>query len=90
MRALNYYNTDDTNGLTPTQWANGYTMYAFDMTPDKDVTVDCRQANLAKNLRLDLTFDSALKNTINVLIYVLTDSMIEITQLRDVIAHYNR
>ena len=59
------------------QWANGYTMYAFDITPDKGVTVDCRQANLAKTLHLDLTFDSALKNTINLLIFAVTDSMIE-------------
>ena len=90
MRALNYYNTDDTNGITPSQWANGYTIYAFDLTSNKDVSTNCLQANLSRNLRLELSFEKALASTINVLIYAVTDSMIEITQLRDVITHYNR
>ena len=90
MRAFNYWNTDDTNGLTPEEWAGGYTLYAFDLTPDKEVSSDCLHANIGNNLRLELNFDAALPNTINVLIYAVTDSQIEITQLRDVITHYNR
>ena len=45
---------------------------------------------LSKNLHLYLAFDSALKNTVSVLIYAVTDSLIEITQLLDVIAQYDR
>ena len=90
MRAFNYYNTDETNGLTPAEWAKGYTVYAFDLTADKDVSTHCLQGNLAKNLRLELQFSKNLATTINVLIYAVTDTQIEITQLRDVITHYNR
>lgn len=90
MRAFNYYNTDDTNGLTPFEWANGYTIYAFDLTGDKDVSTDCIQANLARNLRLELSFSKVLASTINVLIYAVVNSEIEVTQLRDIITHYNR
>lgn len=90
MRAFNYYNTDETNGLTPAEWANGFTFYAFDLTADKDVSTHCLQGNLARNLRLELSFSKDLADTINVLIYAVTDSQVEVTQLRDVITHYNR
>lgn len=90
MRTFMYWNTDDTNGLTPNEWANGYTIYAFDMTPDKEASSGCLHAHVGGNLRLELNFEKALPNSINVLIYAVTDSQIEITQLRDVITHYNR
>ena len=90
MNTFHYYNSDQTNGLTPFQWANGYTFYAFDLTADKDIATHCLQGNLSRNLRLELTFSKDLPSTINVLIYAVTDSQIQITQLRDVITHYNR
>lgn len=90
MRAFDYYNSDQTNGLQPSEWANDFTVYAFDLTADKDVSTHCLQGNLARNLRLELNFKKNLDATINVLIYAVTDSQVEITQLRDVITHYNR
>ena len=90
MKACGYYNSDDTNGLTPTDWAEGYTLFIFDLTPDKEVSSGCLHANVPNNLRLELSFETALSSTINVLIYAISDSQIEITQLGDVITHYNR
>lgn len=90
MQTFGYINTDDTNGLTPLEWAGGYTIYAFDLTPDKEVSSVYQHANVGNNLRLELNFNKALPNTINVLIYAVTDSAIEVTRLRDVITHYNR
>ena len=90
MRTLNYFNTDDTNGLTPHEWAKGYTIYAYDLTADNDVSANYRQGIITKNLRLELSFSSQLASTINVLLYAVYDSQVEITQLRDVITHYTR
>ena len=90
MQSFNYWHTDETNGLTAYEWANGYTIYAFDLTPDREVPSGCLHANVGNNLRLDLNFDTALPNTVNVLLFAITDSQVEITQLRDVITHYNR
>ena len=90
MRAFNYSNTDDTNGLTPHEFANGYTIYAFDLTADKNIAADYRQGIVTKNLRLELYFAKDLPSTINVLLYAVFDSHVEITQLRDVITHYTR
>lgn len=90
MQTFNYYNSDDTNGLTPHQWANGYTIYAFDLTADGDISNHCRQGSTSKNLRLELSFKKDLASTINVLLFAKKDSHSEITQLRDIITHYTR
>lgn len=90
MQTFHYYNNDDTNGLTLEEFANGYTIFAFDLTADKDISAPHRQARNTKNLRLDLTFAKATKETINVLLYAVYDSKIEITQQRDAITYYTR
>lgn len=90
MTVFDYFNTDDTNGLTMKEFKNGYTIYAFDLTADSDITAPYRQANVPQNIRLDLQFKDTLTTTINVLIYAVFDSTIEITKLRDTILQYNR
>ena len=90
MRTMNYYNSDDTNGLTPLMFGNGYTIYAYDLTPEKDVSASYNQGIVSKNLRLELFFKDTLPSTINVLLYASFNSAIEITHLRDVIPHYTR
>ena len=90
MDVFKYGNTQDDNGLTKNDFGNGYTIYAFDLTPDKSLGEQHRQAIISKDFRLDLTFASALAQTVNVLMYCVYDTLIEITQLRDVISHYGR
>lgn len=90
IRTLNFYNSDDTNGLTPKMFANGYTIYAYDLTPEKDITAPHNQGNLSKNLRLELAFKNPLPTAINVLLFASYDSAVEITELRDIITHYTR
>lgn len=90
MNAFGYFNKDDTNGLTMKEYKSGYTFFAYDLTADNDITASYRQANVPHNIRLDLEFKRVLAQTINVLIYAVFDSTIEITKLRDVILHYNR
>ena len=90
MQTFHYYNNDDTNGLTLEEFNDGYTIFAFDLTADKDIAATHRQGRTTRNLRLDLTFTKATPETINVLLYAVYDSKIEITQQRDVITHYTR
>ena len=90
MRTLGYYNTDDTNGLTLKMFGNGYTIYAYDLTPEKDITAPYNQGIMSKNLRLELFFKNPLPATINVLLFATYNSAIEVTKLRDVIPHYTR
>ena len=90
MRTLKYYNCDDTNGMTLEMFGNGYTIYAYDLTPEKDITAEYNQGIVSKNLRLELFFKKALPTTVNVLLFASYNSVIEITQLRDIIPHYTR
>lgn len=90
MEVFKYSNTQEDNGLTKEDFGNGYTIYAFDLTPDKSLGDSHSQANFSKDFRLDLKFEKALPSTINVLMYAVYDTAIEITALRDVITHYGR
>lgn len=90
MDVFKYSNTQDDNGLTKFEFGNGYTIYAFDLTPDKSLGDAHRQVNFSKDFRLELKFTTVLPSTVNVLMYSVYDTSIEITQLRDVITHYGR
>ena len=90
MQTFHYFNTDDTNGLTYDEFGKGYTLYAYDLTPDNDIAAPYRQAITSNNLRLELTFKKDLPKTVNVLLYAVFDSHVEITKLRDVITNYTR
>ena len=90
MNVFGYFNKDDTNGLTMKDFKGGYTFFAYDLTADNNIAASYRQANVPHNIRLDLEFKATLSRTVNVLIYAVFDSLIEISKLRDVILHYNR
>lgn len=90
MEVFGYYNSDDTNGLTLKEFGSGYTIYAFDRTPDNDIASDYRHPNLGQDIRLDIKFKTDLTETINVLVYACFDSQVQLTKLRDVITDYTR
>jgi len=90
MKALDYFRTDDSNGMTIEHFKNGYTLYAFDLTPDGNINSPYRNINKGGSLRLEMNFDSPLTDTITVMLYAGFDSKVEVTKLRDVIVNYNR
>ncbi|XP_048010383.1 uncharacterized protein F54H12.2-like [Megalobrama amblycephala] len=66
---------------------NGYTLYAFNLTPDED----CGQhISLIKsgNIRLEARFRQPLPHTINLIVYAVFDSLIEISNRRQVLVNY--
>lgn len=88
--SLNMFNTDDSNGITFDSYKNGYFYLLYDMTPDSDLSSGGVNVSKPGNLRLELSFEKALTSTVNVLLYAIYDSKIEITQLRDVLVSYQR
>ena len=90
MQTFHYFNTDDTNGLTYEEFANGYTIYAYDLTSTNDISASCRDVKNASNIRLELSFAKALPDTINVIVFFVVDGDINLTKVRDVLASYNR
>ena len=78
---------DQGNEITRTDYGNGYTLYAFDLTPD----LTCGgHFNLQKHgdLRLEINFRQALVQTINVIVYAEFENIIEIDKSRNVIFDY--
>ena len=53
MQTFHYLNTDDTNALSYNEFGNGYTMFAYDLTADNDITASYRQTITSNNLRLE-------------------------------------
>ena len=90
MQTLGFFNTDDSNALTYSDFANGYTLYAYDLTADNNTSASYRQSTMHNNLRLELTFKSDLSKTVNVILFAVFDSQVEITKLRDVLTNYTR
>ena len=75
------------NNIKRSEYAHGYTLYAFDLTPDLG---EDDHFNLLKegNVRVDMKFAQALPNTINVIVYAEFENIIEIDRSRNVIFDY--
>ena len=69
-------------------YARGYTLYAFDLTPDLG---EDDHFNLVRegNVRIDMKFSVALPNTINVIVYAEFENIIEIDRTRNVKFDYS-
>ena len=73
--------------LSRDEYMNGYTLFSFDLTPD---LCDGDHWNLQHqgNLRIELKFDAALKETISVLVYAEFQNVIEISKNRQVLCDF--
>jgi hypothetical protein len=91
FESLNELSTDTTLILNKNQWANGNTIFGFNLSPD--LADQCSKVgflNLIKsgNLRVEMKFSQALSKTINVLLFCEYDNIIEIDQTRTPITNY--
>ncbi|XP_071944761.1 uncharacterized protein F54H12.2-like [Antedon mediterranea] len=79
---------DDTgNHISRDDYPRGYTLFAFDLTPD---LASAGHFNLIRNgnIRLEIQFANALAETINIIVYAEFDSIIEIDKSRNVIVDF--
>ena len=90
MDTLNYFNTDDSNGMTMEHFLKGYNLYAFDLTPDASNQGLHRHLIKTASLRLEMNFSKPLPKPITVVLFSVIDAKLEITKLRDVILSYSR
>ena len=79
---------DEGNDLDRSDYPGGYTLYAFDLTPD---LAELDHFNLSRegSVRVDLRFANALANTINVIAYAEFENVIEIDRNKNVLFDYN-
>ncbi|PIK45254.1 hypothetical protein BSL78_17875 [Apostichopus japonicus] len=80
---LNSMFSDKGNQISRSDYAKGYTLYAFDMTPD---LASGGHFNLRKNgnVRLEMQFEHALTRSVNVVVYAEYDAVVEVDKTRNV------
>ena len=78
---------DEGNDISRSDYANGYTLYGFDLTSDLS---EDDHFNLAKDgtVRVDVRFATALTSTINVVVYAEFENILEIDRNRNVLFDY--
>lgn len=73
--------------ITYKEYKNGFTLYAFDLTPDL-----CNGDHVSKykdgTLELDLVFGAAITDSVTAVFYMEFDNVIEITKQRNVLYDY--
>ena len=81
-------NRDEGNGISRTDFGNGYALYAFDLSADLS---ENESFNLARHgtVRIDMTFGAALPHTVTVVAYAEFENIIEIDRNRNVVFDFN-
>ncbi len=88
IHALEQFNRKESNGITPSQFKNGHSLFAFNLTPDLSMGDTCTQPYRNGNIRLEMKFSKALAQTINVIVYGIYDSSLQITKSRNIQIDY--
>ena len=80
----NQVNEDEGNHITRNDFANGYALYVFDLTPDLS---ECDSFNLTRSggVRLAMKFGAALTGTITVITFAEFENVIEIDKHRNTV-----
>lgn len=88
VQSLEQFNRNDDFGISLTDYIlNGYVLFGFNLTPDLSI---CGHAQPYRegNLRLELRFEKALEQSINVIVMAIFDGKVEITRQRNVLLDY--
>lgn len=70
------------------EYKNGYTLYAIDLTPDLASGQSHTSINKTGNIAIDLKFDTALTETVSLVVYSEFRNIIEIDKTRGVFTDY--
>ena len=81
-------NEDEGNNISRTDYGKGFTLFAFDLTPDLS-DIGTFQLSKEGHLRLEIQFTVALENAINVIVYGEFDNIIEIDRNRQLLFDYS-
>lgn len=80
-------NQDEGNAIDRSEFASGYTLYVYDLTPDLSEN-DSFNLTRSGSVRLGMKFGTALTDTITILAYAEFENIIEINQNRNVVFDY--
>jgi hypothetical protein len=80
---------DEGNDISRLEYADGYSLLAFDLTPDLAANAGTHW-NVVKlgNLRLEINFADPLEEAINCIVYAEFDELLQVNKQRMVIIGY--
>ena len=81
-------NTDERNHISRKEYGEGYTLFAFNLSPDSHLTDDFQLIKQG-SLRLEMRFKNALSTTINVVQYSEFDNIIKVDKARNILHDYS-
>ena len=81
-------NRDEGNDINRRDYASGYGLYAFDLSPDLSEQ-DYFNLSRQGSVRVDLKFAAALPNTVTVIVYAEFENVIEIDRNRNVVFDFS-
>lgn len=85
---LNRYHNAQNINISYSEYKNGYTLYAVDLTPDLAANETHASIRKTGNLAIDIKFASALEETVTLIIYSEFRNLIEIDKARSVFSDY--
>ncbi|XP_023212690.1 uncharacterized protein LOC111615518 [Centruroides sculpturatus] len=74
--------------ITYKEYKDGYTLYCFDLTPDRSASEGHRSVNQLGNLSIEFKFATALLETVNVICLLEYNNTLEIDHSRTVFVDY--
>lgn len=82
--------SDTGNNISRQSYNDGYTLFAFDLTPDLSAS-SASHWNLVKSgsVRIEVRFDKATEENLNLVLYAEYDNLLEIDSTRQVIVDYS-
>ena len=76
------------NGITRKEYANGYTLFVFDLTPDLCLGDHVQQIK-NRNVSIECRLGTPLETAINIMVLGEFQSLIEIDANRNVLCNFN-
>lgn len=87
FQGTNKYKKDSGNDINRDEYGEGYSLYAYDLTPDMN---DDNYFNLVRegSVRVDLKFRKPLPNVVNVIALAESENMLQIDKFRNITHDY--
>lgn len=85
---LNRFHQAPNININISEYKNGYTFFAVDLTPDLASGQGHASINKTGNLAIDLKFDAALEETVTLIVYSNYRNLVEIDKTRGVFVDY--
>lgn len=85
---LNRYHNNQNIPISLEDYKNGYSLFAFDLTPDFSAGEAHSSINKSGNISIDMKFNTALPHTVSLIVYAEYRNVIEIDKARTVFTDF--